>query len=87
MLFHITYSLSTQNRDAAQSRFKATGGLPPEGATMLGRWHCAQGLKGFIVAEASDAEAIAMWIQQWSDLLSFEITPVVDDDQISRVIG
>ena len=87
MLFHVTYSLAPENRDAAQSRFKETGGLPPEGVTMIGRWHCAQGLKGFTVAEASDGEAIASWIQQWTDILSFEITLVVDDDQMTRVIG
>ena len=87
MIFHITYTLSTENRDAAQSRFKETGGLPPEGAKMLGRWHCAQGLKGFVLAEATDAEAIALWIQQWSDILKFEILPVVDDEQMVRVIG
>lgn len=87
MLFHITYTLSTETRDAAQSRFKETGGLPPEGATMIGRWHCAQGLKGFVLAESSDVEAIASWIQQWTDLLSFEITPVVDDEQMMRVLG
>jgi len=87
MLFHITYTIPTINRDTAQSRFKETGGLPPEGATMLGRWHCAQGLKGFVVAEASDAEAIASWTQQWTDVLTFEIVPVVDDEQMTRVIG
>lgn len=87
MLFHITYVVAPQNRDVAQSRFKETGGLPPEGVSMIGRWHCAQGLRGFVMAETSDAEAIASWIQQWSDVLSFEVTPVVDDDQMTRVIG
>jgi hypothetical protein len=54
---------------------------------MIGRWYCAQGLKGFIVADSSDAEAIAKWFQGWTDLLSFEVTPVVSDEQLARVIG
>jgi hypothetical protein len=87
MLFHITYTLPPENREKAQSRFKETGGLPPGGATMIGRWHCAEGLKGFVIAEASDAEAIAAWTQQWTDVLSFDIAPVVDDEQMMRVIG
>jgi len=54
---------------------------------MTGRWHCAEGLRGFLVAESSDAEAIAKWTQSWTDLLSFEVTPVVTDEQLARVIG
>ncbi len=37
MIFHISYELSSENREAAQNRFKETGGLPPEGVEMLGR--------------------------------------------------
>ncbi len=54
---------------------------------MISRWHCAQGLKGFILAETTDATAIAKWVQDWTDLLSFEVTPVINDEQIARVIG
>jgi Protein of unknown function (DUF3303) len=87
MTFHITYTITPANRNAAQQRLKATGGLPPAGVTMLSRWHCAQGLKGFVLAESTDAEAIAKWIQAWDDLLIFEVTPVITDEQIARVIG
>jgi hypothetical protein len=87
MIFHITYEISSERRNDAQKRFKQTGAPPPAGVKMTGRWHCAQGLRGFIVAESSDAEAIAKWLQEWTDLLSFEVTPVVNDEQLARVIG
>ena len=87
MLFQISYTIQPQNRDEAQARFRETGGLPPEGVSMVGRWHCAQGRKGFLLAEASDAVALTSWIQQWSDILSFEITPVIDDEQMMQVIA
>ena len=87
MTFHITYSLHPGQRNEAEKRFKATGALPPPGVTMVGRWHCAEGLRGFLIAESSDAEAIAKWIQSWTDLLTFEISPVVTDEQLARVIG
>jgi Domain of unknown function (DUF3303) len=54
---------------------------------MTGRWHCAQGLKGFLVAEASNGVAIARWMQQWTDVLSFEVTPVVTGGDLAHVIG
>lgn len=87
MLFHISYKFSPQERDQTQQRFKETGALPPEGVTMLGRWHSAAGCKGFMIAESSEAVAISKWTQGWTDLLSFEVTPVLTDEEVGEVIG
>ena len=87
MVFHITYSISPDHRTDAQNRFRATGAPPPSGVTMTGRWHSAEGLLGFIVAESSDAEALARWTQSWTDVVTFEIVPVVNDEQLTRVLS
>ena len=87
MLFHITYEFSPGDRDDAQKRFKETGALPPDGVTMQGRWHSAAGHVGFAVAESSDAVAIGKWMQSWTDLCAFEITPVLTDEEAGEVIG
>ena len=54
---------------------------------MMGRWHVVGGRRGFLIAEASELEAVAKWTQQWSDLLTFEIDPVLDDEQFMQVIS
>ena len=54
---------------------------------MQGRWHSAAGRVGFLVAESSDAVAIGKWMHEWTDLLSFEITPVLTDAEVAEVIG
>ena len=87
MLFHITYEFGPAQRNDAQQRFREGGGLPPDGVTMIGRWHNAAGLKGFLIAESADAVAIGKWMQDWTDLLTFEVTPVVDDDGVTEVMG
>lgn len=87
MIFHIAYSLSSNQRDEAQQRFKSTGAPPPAGVTMEGRWHSVNGNGGFILAESSDLEAVGKWIQEWSDLLTFEVTPILTDEQVARLIG
>jgi hypothetical protein len=87
MLFHITYEFDPADREEAQARFKDTGALPPAGVEMLGRWHAVAGQLGFIIAESSDGEAIGQWMQDWTDLLAFDVTPVLTDEQIARVIG
>jgi hypothetical protein len=41
------------------ARFKETGGISPKGVKMIGRWHDTNQRRGFAVAEADDAEAMA----------------------------
>lgn len=87
MLFHIEYEFLAEVRKDAQDRFQETGAPPPEGVTMLGRWHTVQGRKGFMIAESDDPVALGKWTQQWTDLLTFQITPVVTDEQQLEVLG
>jgi Protein of unknown function (DUF3303) len=87
MQYMIEYSISPQNRDVAQARFLETGGLPPAGATMLGRWHRLSGLSGYVLCESGDAVAIGKWMQAWTDVLTFEVVPIGDDAQFTEVIG
>lgn len=87
MIFHITYRATPDSWKNAQQRFKETGAPPPAGVTMTGRWHSVQGHRGFIIAESDDAEAIAKWMHGWTDLLSAEVTPVINDEQFARVLG
>jgi hypothetical protein len=38
MKFLLTFTLPAATRDEAMARFLATGGQPPPGVTLLGRW-------------------------------------------------
>jgi len=87
MKFIVTYELQPENRNASGKRFLETGGRPTAGVTMLGRWHRAAGLAGFVLCESSDAEAIANWVYEWNDLLRFDVIPVIDDEQAGRVLA
>jgi hypothetical protein len=87
MLFMITYAFSSDARNAAQERFKKTGGMPGEGVKFHGRWHAIGGGHGFVLAESSDGVAIGKWMQEWTDLLEFEVIPVNDDENVMKVLG
>ena len=87
MVFHIEYKLLPEARNEAQQRFRETNAQPPPGVTMIARWHYAQGRKGFFIAETSDAEAIAKWTQGWTDLVTFKVTPLINDEQLARVLA
>lgn len=87
MLFMITYVFGSEIRNEVQERFKSTGGLPGPGVTMRGRWHSLDGNNGFILAESTDSVAIGKWIQEWNDLLEFDVTPVNTDEDVMKVLG
>jgi hypothetical protein len=57
---------------------------PPKGVTMLGRWHGTK--SGFCLAETEDIKGLYEWISQWSDLLDFTVTPVMDDTELAEVL-
>ncbi len=76
------WSYPPEKRDAIQARFKETGGdTPPAGIKLLGRWHAISGGKGVHVCECDDPLLLSKWAQTWSDLLSIEIYPAIDDEE------
>ena len=87
MLFMVTYEFVPEARNEAQDRFKTTGGLPRDGVKMLGRWHAIGGHRGFVLAESSDGVALGKWLQEWTDLLEFDVVPVNDDEHVMKVLG
>ena len=86
MLFMVTYSFAPSDRDVVQDRFKKTGGLPGPGTTMLGRWHDVGGSRGYALAESNDSISLGKWLQEWTDALDFEVTPVNNDDDVMKVL-
>lgn len=87
MIFVGVYSLAPEKRNAAQERFKKTGGPAPKGIKMIGRWHAVGGGRGVTVFEADDAQAAAHWAQQWTDLIRFDIYPAIDDEGFAKLLG
>jgi Domain of unknown function (DUF3303) len=86
MKFIITYTVTQGTFNAAVARFLETGGAPPEGVKMLGRWHGMNG-QGFAISESSDPKAMYRWVAQWSDLLQLTVTPCLEDADAGEVMA
>jgi hypothetical protein len=87
MKFVTTWSVPPENRKAAEVRFKESAGdAPPAGIKLLGRWFAVGGGKGVHVCECDDPIAFAKWAQRWSDLLSIEIYPALDDEGAAKLL-
>lgn len=86
MLFIVRWEISQEFRRPAIKRFLETGGAPPPGVKMLGRWHTADGAFGFAVAESDDAQAVARWSLAWNDLLPMDVRPALTDEGMGAVL-
>ena len=89
MKFMLTFSLKPElkGRDEAISRFKKTGGQPPAGVKLLGRWTRADFSGGFDLMETDDAKPLMEFALMWSDVMELEIVPVLEDADVSEVLG
>ena len=79
MKFMGTWRLRPENHRSAAERFLATGAAPPDGVTILGRWHAPGSVSGFTLYDVSDMTAFSAHVGEWSDLLDLDVTPVLED--------
>ncbi len=86
MKYIVSWGLPQGTFSAAVARFLETGGAPPAGVQMLGRWHGMSG-QGFAIAESSDAKALYLWMAQWSDVIPLTITPCLEDADAGAVLA
>jgi len=88
MKFMLTFSWKPDTKARAEgiSRFLKTGGQPPKGAKLLGRWTRADFSGGFDLLESDDAQALAEFSLMWSDLMELAIVPVLEDEPMAQVL-
>ena len=86
MKFMLTFSLSPDTRNEAIARFLKTGGQPPKGAKLLGRWISADLSKAYDLVESDDPNALTEFALQWSDLMQVETSLVVEDKDLIEVL-
>jgi uncharacterized protein DUF3303 len=49
--------------------------------------HAVRGHHGYVLAETTDPVALGKWMQEWTDLLQFQIEPVNGDEDVMNVLG
>jgi len=77
MLFMVIECFKPGKGDEVGSRFKSCGRMMPPGVTYQGSWLEPNTGKCFQVMEAPNPALIDEWISHWSDLVDFEVIPVV----------
>ncbi|MBI3514170.1 MAG: DUF3303 family protein [Proteobacteria bacterium] len=77
MLFMVIENFRGQDAKAVYRRFRDHGRMAPEGLTYVDSWVSADLGRCFQLMECADVTLLQRWVAQWSDLVAFEIVPVV----------
>ena len=86
MLFMIIERFRDQNAKAIYSRFREKGRLMPDGIGFVGSWVTADLSRCFQVMECEDVALLQHWASEWSDLIEFEIVPVVQGKETGAAL-
>lgn len=84
MLFMVIEKFRNQNADAVYRRFREKGRRLPEGVTFINSWVTADLGRCFQVMECDNVTLLQQWVAQWSDLVEFEIVPVIEGKETAE---
>jgi hypothetical protein len=78
-----------KNKDAAPAyrRFRDRGRMMPEGLMYVSSWIDLKLERCFQLMETNDRSLLDKWIANWSDIIDFEVYPVVTSKQAVEMIN
>lgn len=77
MLFMVIETYRDQNAKAVYRRFRDKGRMMADGLKFVSSYVSADLGRCFQLMEADDVTLLQRWVAEWSDLVAFEIVPVV----------
>ncbi|MFI6926011.1 DUF3303 domain-containing protein [Nonomuraea spiralis] len=77
MLFMVIERFRRQDAKAVYQRFRERGRMTDEGLVFVSSWVTADLSRCFQLMECDDIAGLQRWVAEWSDLVEFEIVPVV----------
>ena len=86
MLFMVIERFKDRDARAVYRRFREQGRGAPEGLRYVGSWIEVTFDRCFQVMECDDGRLLQQWVAFWSDLIEFEIVPVVGSAETREVI-
>jgi hypothetical protein len=87
VLYAVSWKGRPEVRNGATERFLKSGGRPPEGVRLVGRWHYIGQIAGVSIAESDDPLLMSKWALDWNDLFEMDVRPVATDEQLGPVLA
>lgn len=82
MLYMIIESFKNQDAVPVYRRFRDHGRLAPDGLKYISSWVTMDLTTCYQLMECEDRKLLEQWMTQWSDLVDFEVLPVITSSQV-----
>jgi hypothetical protein len=87
MLFMVIEHYKNRDARAIYQRFREKGRMTPEGLSVNGSWIEGNFDRCFMIMECNDFKLLQEWTLHWSDLVDFEIIPVVPSKDTAATVN
>jgi hypothetical protein len=86
MLYMVIERFKNQDATPVYDRFRDQGRMTPEGLEYLSSWVDTKLERCFQIMETSDPRLMTEWTAHWSDIVDFEIVPVMSSADAVKVM-
>lgn len=87
MLFMVIEHFRDGDAVAVYRRFRARGRLAPDGLVYVDSWVDATMTRCFQIMSCDDVALLQQWIAAWSDLVRFEVVPILQSAAAAAAIA
>jgi len=87
MLYMVIERFKNQDAAPVYRRFGERGRIMPEGLEYVSSWVDMKLERCFQIMETSDPKLMVEWIGNWSDIVEFEVVPVMSSADAARTIA
>jgi hypothetical protein len=87
LLYMIIEHFKNRNPVPVYRRFRDHGRLTPEGLQYVSSWVDEELERCFQLMETDDRKLLDEWIANWSDIVEFEIFPVISSKEAAEKIS
>ncbi len=77
MLYMVIERFKNQDATPVYDRFRERGRMTPEGLAYVSSWVDTKLERCFQIMETSDPKLMTEWTTHWSDIVDFEVVPVM----------
>jgi hypothetical protein len=85
MLYMIIENFRNGDSLPVYRRFRDRGRLAPEGLSYVSSWVTEDRRRCYQVMECDDRAQLDEWMAQWSDLVDFDVIPVMTSAEAARL--
>jgi hypothetical protein len=86
-LFMVVERFKGGDAASVYRRFRKQGRMAPEGVSYISSWVNDELTVCFQVMEAKDPRLLDEWMSRWSDLVEFEVHPVMTSKEAAEKIA